>query len=252
MPNHLTNIIEIVDLGSASLEDVRGALLNKGNFVDFNMIVPMPKCLEDFEPHQRIISLAEAQVGAQIPGNILLADFEIKNRLYALAEKEGMSEEDLASVERAVKNYEECGHFYWYDWNCDNWDTKWNAYSQPQEGYSADSTVFMFNTAWSHPAKIIMALSKKLPTTTFDIKYADEEIGNNCGTYTIKGGVITDENIAPLWEDMTDQQQREYTALAFNIRYPGEDPRSRGYDENWKFSDEVYDAYEEEEKAAST
>jgi hypothetical protein len=46
-----------------------------------------------------------------------------------------------------------------------------------------------FETAWSHPTKVIHALSKKFPDVEFELQYADEDIGANLGHYTIKDEV---------------------------------------------------------------
>lgn len=73
----------------------------------------------------------------------------------------------------------------WYSWNVNNWGTKWNAYSvERNEGE------VKFETAWSHPYPVIEALSRRFPEVTFDVRYADEDRGANCGHYTIKDGVV--------------------------------------------------------------
>ena len=66
----------------------------------------------------------------------------------------------------------------WYKWNCDHWGTKWNAY----DAYiiTGKSYIkFIFNTAWSTPQPVIEQL--KLLRYNFNLKYADEDLGSNCG-----------------------------------------------------------------------
>lgn len=77
----------------------------------------------------------------------------------------------------------------WYDWNVSNWGTKWNAYDPNR----LSDEVIEFDTAWSHPAPIITALSKKFPETELHLKYADEDTGYNLGEYWITNGTITQE-----------------------------------------------------------
>jgi len=45
-----------------------------------------------------------------------------------------------------------------------------------------------FETAWSTPEPVIIELSDMYPDITFIVEYADEDIGSNCGRYTLKGG----------------------------------------------------------------
>ena len=69
--------------------------------------------------------------------------------------------------------------FGWYDWHIDKWGTKWNAYN----GYTIVGKTyitFVFSTAWSFPSQV----AKKVATLIgydLDIKYADEDLGCNCG-----------------------------------------------------------------------
>ena len=68
--------------------------------------------------------------------------------------------------------------FDWYRWHLKYWDTKWNAY----DGYTQLGktwVTFVFNTAWSTPKPVIEQL--RLLGYNFELKYADEDIGSNCG-----------------------------------------------------------------------
>jgi hypothetical protein len=68
--------------------------------------------------------------------------------------------------------------FDWYAWHLKYWGTKWNAY----DSYIAatpGTITFVFSTAWSTPEPVISKL--KLLGFNFELKYADEDIGSNCG-----------------------------------------------------------------------
>ena len=68
--------------------------------------------------------------------------------------------------------------FDWYEWHSDMWGTKWNAY----DGYTKvgkTQITFVFNTAWSFPHPIASQLIKL--GYDLDLKFADENIGSNCG-----------------------------------------------------------------------
>lgn len=83
----------------------------------------------------------------------------------------------------------------WYEWNIKNWGTKWNAYSQnsfPEDDISNEIT---FQTAWSTPEPIILALSKLFPNVVIKVKFADEDFGSNCGWYRYKNGELLEQEI---------------------------------------------------------
>jgi len=71
----------------------------------------------------------------------------------------------------------------WYDWRLNNWNTKWNAYDiEETEHY------IQFQTAWSTPLAVIETLSLLFPENTFEVSFADEDLGYNCGSYEYKNG----------------------------------------------------------------
>ena len=92
----------------------------------------------------------------------------------------------------------------------------------------------------------MLSISRKLPGVLFHIRYADEDLGSNCGSYDLIDGEIKNSDIASSWSSMSDQEKRKYKKFAFELINPGVDPRSEGYDENFEYSDEIYDAYEAE------
>lgn len=73
--------------------------------------------------------------------------------------------------------------FNWYKWHCTYWGTKWGAY----DCYTIigkSFIQFVFSTAWSLAYPVMQKLA--LMGYNIDIKYADEDIGNNCGRLTYK------------------------------------------------------------------
>ena len=248
MPNHVTTILTIEDLGGTSLSEVHSAMLNDERRVDFNVIAPMPECLREFEPNMGALSRAKAALGlfsepTQTPSD--LSDYTA-NLAFSTAMRDAttpLEKEHIAAVVRAISNFAECGYLYWYDWSNDHWGTKWNAYGQPESGFSDEETRFEFQTAWAHPFELIAHISKKLPQVRFEVRFADEDLGSNCGTYTISNGETLGEMIAPAYRDQTAEQRVTFTKLAFETVYGDDAPASHGYDENWQYSEEIYDAY---------
>jgi hypothetical protein len=84
---------------------------------------------------------------------------------------------------------EEKGIPNWYDWNIENWGTKWNSYSS----YIEDN-VITFDTAWSCPEPVFRKLSKMFPKVEIKVEFADEDIGSNCGILTCKNGRVAFED----------------------------------------------------------
>ncbi len=64
-----------------------------------------------------------------------------------------------------------------YEWCCEHWGTKWNAYAQKQ----VSPTVIYFETAWAAPEPVMDALAAKFPDVPFTLEYADEGIEENAG-----------------------------------------------------------------------
>lgn len=87
----------------------------------------------------------------------------------------------LVNKDSHVQEVEGRPWFNWYNFHCEYWGTKWNAY----DGYTTikpHQIIFVFSTAWSAPFKIYEKLTEL--GYDLDIRYADEDIGSNCGRIT--------------------------------------------------------------------
>lgn len=134
--------------------------------------------------------------------------------------------------------YDHC----WYNWNVENWGTKWNAYDVAWEDLDDGRVQLNFDTAWSHPEPVITALSKKFPYEVLEVRYADEDLGSNCGTYKIRDGIAYDGVIDPGGDEALE--------LACDIKYGvpyAEKKREWDTEEaEWEFRQSVYDRFQEE------
>ena len=138
------------------------------------------------------------------------------------------------------KEREMYGANNWYDWSRWNWGTKWNSYDG--EWYEEGASI-QFNTAWSTPEPVYLALIKKFPNLDFNVEFADEDMGFNCGTFShnaAAGGL-------GFWEPDSGNKSLEF---ACKVWY-NDTPENVGYklDQNgdWVY-DYDEDAYEDEEK----
>jgi hypothetical protein len=100
------------------------------------------------------------------------------------------------------------------------WGTKWNACEQSA---SPDEGKAQFETAWSCPEGVLIELSKRFPEDRIEVTFADEDIGSNCGTFTLKAGVVASRDIAPAWRDMSDEQKAKWKSFACEVT--GRDPK---------------------------
>ena len=90
---------------------------------------------------------------------------------------------DIEEGRKALYNEKTYGHRDWYSWSNANWGTKWNA-----SDVQLTEDGFQFQTAWSTPEPVLIALSEKFPEIKITIDYADEDIGANCGRFTLLAG----------------------------------------------------------------
>lgn len=104
--------------------------------------------------------------------------------------KEECPERYIVTIDSGIKEADDKPWFNWYDWHIDYWGTKWNAY----DCYTliGKSWIkFVFSTAWNVASPVIHKLA--LLGYDMNIKFADEDLGSNCGemTYSRKAGWTT-------------------------------------------------------------
>lgn len=168
MPNHVLNILYIKAPNNIDDKSIFDSIKNEKKEIDFRLIVPRPAtlCIEESSDLSESLKSIPSQ--------------NTSSERYERCVR-------LANIARY--NKEKYGYYTWYEWDINNWGTKWNAY----ESYYADGCAF-FQTAYNAPKPIIKALSEKFPDTSFRLCYADEDIGYNCGYLEYLNGEIVDED----------------------------------------------------------
>ena len=85
---------------------------------------------------------------------------------------------------------------YWYDWNCNNWGTKWDTDAELTE-HESDHLQYVFSTAWSPPTEALVALGTNFPDVHLELEWEEEQ--GFGGTMTFTGGcmVVMDEYDIP-------------------------------------------------------
>jgi hypothetical protein len=104
---------------------------------------------------------------------------------------------------KEVADCKEKGLIDWFSWNIGNWGTKWNVSGCDIKDEDKSITVW-FETAWSPPIPILVALTKKYTGLSFTLEYSE---GGMCfrGVFEgQQGEVIRDDSWDMTREDMIE------------------------------------------------
>lgn len=177
MPNHVTNILSIQgpdDVVAKVLLSIRNEVSEDTTlFIDFNKIYPLPEELKDTSAPPKIVTQEQYDAHKK---RIEEGDLEEHEKKFGVTMP--LTEEMRDDL---LMKY---GAADWYNWQVENWGTKWNAYEQEL----TDDGRIIFQTAWSTPHLLIEKLSMKFPECVFTVKFADEDFGHNTGQYSFENG----------------------------------------------------------------
>lgn len=188
-------------------------MLNEKGNVDFNKIITFDGEFSWNGVSRRAETLAEAVTQKALSDHPLLRALEASNRRDA--NLKDLDEECFEQFIQMLRNFRKCGFLHRMDFARAQWGTKWNAcesVADPEAGTAS------FETAWSCPRPVLEALSKKFPDDAIEVLFADEDIGSNCGSFTLKAGEYIASDIAPAWRNQTDEQKVKWTAFACDIK----------------------------------
>lgn len=274
MPNHITNEIRIVGgTNKQRLAFIR-AVTNKHGRIDFNNITRMPKSMH-IEESGHVEEMASAIAGLSM-GRYQVRNIQTPKALTEEMRNNGFKPSYIRKVKQQalmrIDNKRRYGFYSWYDWSCEKWGTKWNAYEvempvdrkyeRVKRGYKHRAThvrayqkrvfkkhlarhaasgaelVIRFETAWSCPEPIFKEMAKRFPHLEFQIRYADEDRGSNCGSITLKNGKLAYGEVAPSWSKQSEEERFKWLKFAFEVQHPGDKPQQHGLNDQFQYVDD--------------
>lgn len=190
MPNHIQNRLLVTANSNEEIKEFLTRIKSNKEFdgreqeIDFNKIIPMPIALRGTEASSRTDDAIYYYLVKTNQEELVSRIFRY-HKCYTMDRFANRNENELNELfeigKKYIENFKEYGAKDWYDWSIYHWGTKWNAYETRLETLDECSVILSFQTAWSGVPNIIQKLAEMFPTITFDYKYADEDMGYNCG-----------------------------------------------------------------------
>lgn len=154
MPNNVENTLTVTG-DNADLKKLKSLMQGKESKFDFNKILPSP------DVFRNVVS-GFTRIGGR------------GHKLWRSLKGKDGKEKNIAIPARTLKEWKKkYGADNWYEWQVANWGTKWNAYNVSFCGGDGILEYF-FDTAWSSPEPVVMALSKKFPSLDFKVDVGGE------------------------------------------------------------------------------
>jgi len=191
MPNWVRNNVEIE--GNKHDIDRLLSVCNIGdNQFSFEGIIPRPKELGMIaggwdDKYIKYYKAVRDNNMSLMPSAEEIAELEKEAPRYWYEENPNVTAYEVG--ERYVKNKLEYGAVSWYNWCCDNWDTKWDSCDAYVSRKSDNDVEIMFDTAWSAPINVYCNIMEQFPLLHIHVQYADEDLGRNCGIWDSENGL---------------------------------------------------------------
>jgi hypothetical protein len=164
-------------------EAVRGYDDGKEIPFDFDRLIPMPSELVDTTTDFGVAYDVYYGDAERILEFFWVKDLGIET-VEQLREYFDANPRHRAMAEQWKSNIEKYGAPSWYEWRCENWDTKWNA-ADPEVTDIGDGSLHVsFYMVWNFPFPILKKLVAEFPTLV--IKGSAEE--PNMEIYITFGG----------------------------------------------------------------
>jgi len=120
------------------------------------------------------------------------------------------SEVSVAISAEELQGYlDQYGATNWYDWQVNNWGTKWDVDANVDENVEDGEAVITFDSAWSPPTAFMDSLAQMFSSLRFVLDYAEPGVcfggrrvyeGGQCVEFTETSDNASTRHISP-WHD---------------------------------------------------
>ena len=111
----------------------------------------------------------------------------------------------------------------WYNWNVENWGTKWNANVDNSCWTSDYSFTYEMATAWADPRPIFQAMFEKYPHLAFEIEGEEESCEYGLYIKFDKGNIGSAYEEEPTFVDETNNREVYWESEDYLYRYVDND-----------------------------
>lgn len=254
MPNWVKNEIIFENSNNekvaALIRELRQVTKTRESEFDFNKFIPMPEslkiedgsCIDEsiaYYVTERLTIPVELTNLPELISNSFHHDWanEVVARLKKSIEMMNYEPKHWDEVYELGKqymfNHAQYGCYTWYEWSYRNWGTKWNA---SEVEWQLKEGKLCFQTPWSAPFPVIQAMSEVYPDLEFTHRWADEDIGSNCGVMWYSGGYASElevDSLSALGMDIWG-----FTEDDFDDTHKNDDDKADHF-ENFTQNDEV-------------
>lgn len=235
MPNWVTNTLKIYG-EPQELQALKAKLKTEEEVFDFDTIIPRPLYLTWLENHRELESKGDItkEILKSLYHRPNITDEQKKKILSALEiksetelHKEYVQPDELKQI---IQNHKQLLQEYmlvlwkavveeeelldWYNWQCQYWDTKWNACHAVlcDENYDQTSAYleYTFDTAWSRPESVIEAFAEQNPNITFEYSWIEEQGIMDLGKELYENGAL-------MSSDIPDAESKEAYEMMFDM-----------------------------------
>lgn len=176
MPNWTHTQLNLKYVDPNQFKDIVERITNDQNHIDFNKLVPQPEGLftddagsvSDLKEYLRILYHENKETFieslSQIPSRrreAILFTLEHSTKLPGESSNDYKFDDEEQAM---LESFYATGFFSWYDWNTQNWGTKWNAI---ETDIDFQRQRIEFDTAWDWPRPVIQAMAD-----TFNITFS--------------------------------------------------------------------------------
>lgn len=130
---------------------------------------------------------------------------------------------DEAHEKQMEENLAKYGAKDWYDWNIENWGTKWSDCHTMVDDIEVldDGSAFLraeYDTAWGTATAAFVRISQTFPTLTFRFRH-DEEAGFFAGSEVVKNGELLFEKFFAPCEYEADLGEPDWDSDEWTEKY---------------------------------